>query len=292
MSEIFIKALGTAQDGGYPQPGCTCPNCREALQDPRRKRSPASLGISLPKIKKHYIIDPTPAFNHQLNLLNNNNRESKTSSNPLAGVFISHAHMGHYSGLMYLGKEAINTDNLPVYTSPRMEDFLKNNHPWSGLLKNKNIKINQFKPDKKIYFKNNLEITPIKVPHRAEYTDTFGFIIRGNKNSLFYLPDIDGWQGFEDKFNHISSTVDYMILDGTFYTRDELTKHRNRNIKKVPHPTIKHTIKELKNERLKQNDSKIFFTHFNHTNRVLDPTFDTSVLTNTSLLKEGMTISI
>ena len=33
----------------------------------------------------------------------------------LAGVFITHAHYGHYIGILELGLEVLNTLNIPVY---------------------------------------------------------------------------------------------------------------------------------------------------------------------------------
>ena len=42
--------------------------------------------------------------------------------------------MGHYSGLMHLGREAANTSKVPVYAMPRMLEFLAKNGPWNQLL--------------------------------------------------------------------------------------------------------------------------------------------------------------
>ena len=58
------------------------------------------------------------------------------------GIFLTHAHIGHYIGLMYLGKEAMNADQVPVYAMTRMKGFLIQNGPWSQLLKINNIRIN------------------------------------------------------------------------------------------------------------------------------------------------------
>jgi len=45
------------------------------------------------------------------------------------GIFITHAHIGHYTGLMQFGKEVMNTKELPVYVLPRMKNFLETNGP-------------------------------------------------------------------------------------------------------------------------------------------------------------------
>ena len=47
--------------------------------------------------------------------------------------------MGHYSGLLFLGKEALGGQSVPVFALPRMRQFLRNNGPWEQLISEKNI---------------------------------------------------------------------------------------------------------------------------------------------------------
>ena len=278
MGDILIKVLGTAQDGGYPQPGCDCPNCVKALNNKSLVRHPASLGILDTVNKKSYLIDPTFRLFEQLNILNTTARDNGFPKDHLKGILITHAHMGHYPGLLFFGKEVVDSNNLLVHTSKRLKDFLNRNQPWKMLVDNNNIKINTFEFEKEIKLSNNLSIIPVEIPHRQELSDTAGFIIKGRKRSVFYLPDIDSWDSFIKKFNKISSEVDLLFIDGTFYSKKELKDIRGRNIDDVPHPPIKETINKLQNEVLKQNNSQIFFTHFNHTNPILDIEFRNSLV--------------
>ena len=286
MSELLVQVLGTAQDGGYPQPGCNCPNCKKAHKNQHLIRYPASLGIIDSQAHKSYIIDPTPKLPEQLRLLNKKAIEANLSKDHLEGIFITHAHMGHYPGLLYFGKEVMNSSKLKVFCSHKMNEFLSANQPWRNLVEN-NICVKTFKNEEKI-IQDNIIFQPVEVPHRAEHTDTYGFLVRGEKKALFYIPDIDQWEGFEDKFNEITKKVDYMLLDGTFYEREELKTHRDRKIKNVPHPPVKETLSLLEEGTLKKNGAKIFFTHFNHTNRVLHPSFTEDI----SCLREGQVIKL
>ena len=43
----------------------------------------------------------------------------------LSGVFLTHAHIGHYTGLMNFGNEAMGTKELPVFCMPKMKSFFK-----------------------------------------------------------------------------------------------------------------------------------------------------------------------
>ena len=74
------------------------------------------------------MIDATPDFAEQLHFLTSNNiRELK-------GIFLTHAHIGHYTGLMHLGREVMGAKSTVVNVMPKMESFLRNNGPWSQLV--------------------------------------------------------------------------------------------------------------------------------------------------------------
>ncbi len=288
MKDIIIKILGTAQDGGYPQPNCDCKNCVKALNNNDLIRHPASLGILDIENKESYLIDPTFRLFEQLNMLNKTAQDNDFPKDHLKGIFITHAHMGHYPGLLFFGKEVINSNNLSVYTSKRFKNFLNNNQPWKLLVDNNNIKINTFEFGKEIELSDDLKIIPVEIPHRQELSDTAGFIIIGEDRSACYIPDIDRWDTFIEKFNIISEKVDLLFLDGTFYSNEELMEIRGRNIKDVPHPPIKETINKVQNKILKQNNSKIYFTHFNHTNPILDINYrDKMSLKGINFLEDG-----
>jgi pyrroloquinoline quinone biosynthesis protein B len=270
MDEVKTIVLGTAQDGGYPHPGCSCPNCKRSRRNTSLKRLPASLGIIDPSEKESFIIDATPELPKQLALLNHKTQEYGLPPNNLSGILLTHAHMGHYTGLMYLGKEALDTDNLPVYCTSAMKKFIENNLPWSDLVENDNIMIHVNDKDK-TQLTGRISIQGIPVPHRNEHADTVGFLIKGKNKNIFYLPDLDHWDNFITKFSQVIENVDYVFIDGTFYDETELGEHRGRDMSEVPHPPIKKTIKIFKNNNIKKenNRTKIYFTHFNHTNRVL-----------------------
>ena len=50
--------------------------------------------------------------------------------NKIHGIFITHAHIGHYTGLIHLGRESINSKNLNIFGSEDMNNFLSKNAPW------------------------------------------------------------------------------------------------------------------------------------------------------------------
>ena len=120
--------LGTAQDGGVPQAGCACPRCAAAWRNPAQRQWVVCLGVIDRAAGSCWMIDATPDFREQLHLL--------TTAAPectLKGIWLTHAHMGHYTGLLQLGKEAMGTQHMPVYATPQVCAFLRANEPWATL---------------------------------------------------------------------------------------------------------------------------------------------------------------
>jgi len=244
-----VRILGVAQDAGIPHVGCSCPNCE------RHRESPlyvASLGI-VADSGKTYLIDATPDLPHQIRML---------PEFP-SGIFLTHAHYGHYTGLMHLGREGMWTPNVPVYATQKMRKFLRGNGPWELLERHRHVDYQALTGDKGSWeFEPALSIEWVQVPHRNEYADTVAFTIRAHHGkSLLFLPDIDAWPRGEPA--SLLEGCDIALIDGSFFTREEL----GPRLFEVPHPPIRETLDRLKPEQAE----KVRFLHFNHTNPVLDP---------------------
>lgn len=254
-----IIILGTLQDGGSPHIGCEKDCCKKT--DTNKKV--VSLGIIDPASEKKFIIEATPDITSQIKILN----EYAGNTNPIDGILLSHAHIGHYSGLMYLGKEAKNAKNIPVYTMPKMKLFLVNNGPWSQLVNLKNIQLMEIFDKKEFSLSNQIKIIPYQVPHRDEFSETIGFKIIGPNKSALFIPDIDKWGKWDTDIIEMIKNVDYAFIDGTFWDPSELN---NRNMAEIPHPLIKESMLKFINIPTSEKD-KIWFIHLNHTNPVLIP---------------------
>ncbi len=251
--------LGITQDTGYPQINCSESCCEVAWDKTELKKMTTSLAIVDPIRNQQWILDATPNITEQLHLLN------KTSGiKNIEGIFITHAHIGHYTGLMYFGKEGMNTSKIPVYVMPKMKKFLEKNAPWSQLVKSKNISLNLIKDQSFIQLNERIRITPFLVPHRDDYSETVGFKIQTKSKSSIFIPDIDKWEIWDKDIISIVKDTDYAFLDGTFYKNGEL----NRDMSQIPHPFIKESM-ELFSKLPNHDKNKIYFIHMNHTNPLL-----------------------
>ena len=261
---IELMVLGTVQDAGSPQIGCKKKCCAQLLANGLTERMVVSLGAIDHISKTQYLFEATPNLSMQLS---NMQRVSGFSSMP-DGIFITHAHIGHYTGLMYLGKEAMNGDSIKVYSMDRMGTFLNSNGPWNQLVSNGNIDLHTMRKNKELVLNKRLSITPFLVPHRDEYSETVGFTIKGPNKSALFIPDIDKWSKWEEDIVKEIEKVDYAFIDGTFFSGEEI---EHRDISEIPHPFIQESMTLFENLN-KVEKAKIYFIHFNHTNPVIDPT--------------------
>jgi len=263
-NETFLVILGTVQDAGSPHIACKKDCCKSLWGKDNIDRQVVSLGLIDFENNLKFIFEATPDFPTQTKKLKsylpNDTRETPN------GIFLTHAHIGHYTGLMYLGKEAMNAKGILVYAMPKMLDYLSNNGPWSQLVSTNNILLSPIFNEQKVILSNNLKVIPFIVPHRDEYSETVGFKIIGPNKSAIFIPDIDKWEKWDKSIIEEISKVDYAFLDATFYDGEELN---NRDISQIPHPFVVESMEKFKN--LSSNEkSKIYFIHLNHTNPLLN----------------------
>ena len=252
----YIQVLGIVQDAGYPHIGCEKDCCKAV--------SPGDyfvscLGLVDKTNNKRYLFDATPDIHNQLNLL-----EKFSDANLVDGIFLTHAHIGHYTGLMYLGREGLGGKNIMVYALKRMSKFLTKNGPWDQLVKLNNISIQTISNKEFVKLSENIFVIPIKVPHRDEYSETVGYKIIGKSKKILFIPDIDKWDEWKKSIIEEVKLVDYAFIDGTFYNGTEL----NRDMREIPHPSIEETLQLFSNQPVAERN-KIYFIHINHTNPIL-----------------------
>ena len=184
-------------------------------------------------------------------------------------IFLTHAHMGHYAGLIHLGRESANTNQIPVYAMPRMVQFLQNNGPWSQLVDLENISIQPIQNKTPVFISPRLKVTPLVVPHRDEFSETVGYLIVGQSKRALYVPDIDKWDLWDIDINTLVTQVDYAFIDATFFEDGEIP----RPMSEVPHPFVEESITRFKSLAIEEKN-KIYFIHLNHTNPARDPVYE------------------
>lgn len=264
--DVEFMILGIGQDGGAPQisqqndPGWESADLRLLA---------ASGALIDHRSGQRFLFEATPDIREQLYALDA--AIGATDNNQalgLSGVFLTHAHIGHYTGLMFAGHESAGSKNLNVFAMPRMMNYLETNGPWDQLVRYSNIVLQPLRDNERTPVGESLFVTPHLVPHRDEYSETVGFVIQGPSKSVLFLPDIDDWdrwaKDYGIRIEDIIGEVDFAYLDATFFDDNELP---GRDMSKIPHPRLLDSMQRFSGLATTERN-KIRFFHINHTNHV------------------------
>ena len=292
---VTVTVLGTAQDGGLPQPGCYLPCCEAARADPSLRRMPIALGVAGRDGTRH-LIEASRFLGEQLDLwkISGTFPEDEDGSGggraarkcPVNSVTITHAHLGHVDGLGLFGREVINSEKLPLNCSETFKmRALEKNPVWSKMVEQGCIEPHVWTSEEEFSAAGTAEagfmINAIPIPHRAELSDTHALLLESTESGrrLLFLPDHDDWdqtlkavgcasvqEWLVDKLD-----VDIALLDGTFFNPgSELGNVRN--VAEIPHPPVAETLVKLgKKPGGEKKDRRFIFCHLNHTNPLCNP---------------------
>ena len=275
---VEVTLLGVAQDGARPQAGCTQPCCAGLTAEDTM--FPVSLGI-IDDSGDGHLIEATRYLSEQFRIW---------GASSLDSVWLTHAHFGHVDGLGLFGKETMASRNLDLHVSDEMFHLIEETPQLAIMLKQGVFNDNVFQNGQHIPLNGQLSIYPIKVPHRDEFSDMHAFLSCGPKKRLLFLTDHDSWQQTLD-FHHQPDIrswlrhlqVDIALLDGTFWSEDELGGRSQEN---VPHPPVKQTLQMLGPR--KADDPEIIFIHLNHTN----PLYDESSPAYQEVIENGWQVGV
>lgn len=264
--DLQLLVLGVAQDAGHPQVGCDRACCAAAWADPNLRHRAACLGLFDPQTGQRWLVEATPDLPAQLRALDAA-CPRRGAAPGLDGLLLTHAHIGHYTGLMYLGREALGAAAVPVWAMPRMRAFLRQHGPWAQLVALGNIALRDLAEGAPVALSARLTVTAHAVPHRDEYSETVGLVLEGPQKRAFFLPDIDKWERWARPVESVIAEVDLAFLDGTFFDAGELP---GRAAAEIPHPFVAESLARLGAlpARLRE---RVCFIHLNHSNPLLDP---------------------
>ncbi len=263
-ASVFVVVLGIAQDGGVPQAGTRHPGWTR----PEHRRRVVCLALVDTQSSQRWMFEATPDFREQLHVLD---RVAPVPASPgLDGIFLTHAHIGHYTGLMFLGHESMGARDVPVYAMPKMRHFLSTHGPWDQLVRYENVRLRDLRDGERVSLNARVSVLPFEVPHRPEYSEVVGYRVDGPRRSLLFLPDIDSWDAFDaagTRIEDLLADVDVAYLDATFYANGEIP---GRDMSGFPHPFITHSMQRFDALPAKER-AKVRFIHLNHTNPALRP---------------------
>ena len=285
---MYIRVLGAAAGGGYPQWNCTHPNSRLARsKDPSAiSRTQSSIAVSIDK-KRWFIFNASPDLRQQLW----DNPELMPSPgdplrySPIMGVLLTNADVDHTAGLINLRE----SQKFNLYGTSRVLGVLESNSIFN-VLNPKFVKRSPIKLDKEVSLKytdgedSGITVTPFAVPGKVALwledeskgpdfgsveEDTIALEIKGpsGKTELFYIP---GCASMPDWLKNRINNSSLILFDGTLWTDDEMIKENVgiKTGKRMGHMSMsgsEGSIEAFKGLNIKRK----IFIHINTTNPAL-----------------------
>jgi pyrroloquinoline quinone biosynthesis protein B len=126
---MWVRILGSAAGGGFPQWNCACPSCR-AVRDgsrPARARTQSSVAVS-PDRRRWFLLNASPDVHAQLAAFPALHPADGSRSVPLEAVLLTDAELDHTLGLLLL-REA---RGLVIHATEATHDTL---YEGTGLLR-------------------------------------------------------------------------------------------------------------------------------------------------------------
>jgi pyrroloquinoline quinone biosynthesis protein B len=273
-----ITFLGTASIGGVPEWDCACPNCVNARADPRLRRARSSIAVTLGG-GRHVLVDAGHDLKQQLeaHLAPTPEEAGETGRmSRLDAVFLTHGHADHTVGVAEFctGKSF----QIPVYAPPDLIDFLFGSEERPayfgelGRLARNYVVPHRLREDEEVTVLGGLKVRGFEVPHTKVLDDgrkypssTYAYEFSSGGRRFIYAPDLGS---ITEKLREQLDGADLFIVDACFWWDDELTRISGIPVTsyQLGHVPLEECVRLLSDVDVGQ----VVYTHFNHTNPVLD----------------------
>lgn len=273
---MLLRFLGAAAGGGYPQWNCACRGCRAARSDPSRASPHASVAVSGDG-KRWYLVNATPDVHHQITATPELHPGPGVRDTPIAGVLLTDAEFDHTLGLLILREGSA----LTVWATAAVLATLTDDFPVRSLLKDyADVTWEVVEPEVPVPLDDGLTVTAVPVGdghprYVASPRPGDGAVVayrltdpRTGRTAV-YAPAVSRWDG---AFEKLVSQADCVVVDGTFWTDDEMVRGGtgNRLGRQMGHLPM--TGPDGTATRLAALPARHkIYTHVNNTNPALDP---------------------
>lgn len=274
-----ITVLGSGANGGVPQWDCTCPNCSRARAEPRLRRTRSSVAVSLDG-GQHVLIDAGPDLKFQLEAVGLTPIPEEAfgyRQSRIDAILLTHGHGDHTSGLAEFSTG--KSFEIPVYAPPDLVRFLFGTEDRIsyfgdlGRLAKNYVVPHPLEEGERLELLDGLTAEGFEVPHTIVLEDgtrypssTYGYELEADGRRFVYCPDLGL---LTDEVLGRLDGADLFLMDATFWWNDELERISGLRFTSYE---LNHVPTEESVEILRDLDiGRVVYTHFNHTNPLLDP---------------------
>jgi pyrroloquinoline quinone biosynthesis protein B len=281
---MFIRVLGSAAGGGFPQWNCNCNNCNAVRTGKPGFKERTQSSIVVSKDGENWILfNASPDILTQLKSAGPRLQPARKSRDTgIKAVVLMDAQIDHTTGLLMLRE---SNKPLPVYASSQVKEDLTTGNPLFNVLKHYcTVDWKQILPSNDIFFEvpdvDDISLltmalksaAPPYSPHRnnPQVGDNIGVVLKDNKTkkTVFYAP---GLCEIESHLEESMNNADVLLIDGTFWTNNEmldlgLSKKSARDMGHNPQSGSGGMLEALSSIK---GPRKILI-HINNTNPILD----------------------
>jgi len=276
-----IRVLGSAAGGGLPQWNCNCRNCDGVRKGTLRARPRTQSSIALTTEGTDWILfNASPDVLTQLRAFPELQPGRAIRDTGVRAIVLMDAQIDHTTGLLMLREGG----RLSVYCTAQVREDLTRGNPIFGVLEHFcGVDWHPVAPDPARSFEiagaEGLSFTAVPLkskpppysPHRNEPRpgDNIGVQVLDTRTrrSLFYAPGVGE---IEPHLQPFLAGADCVMLDGTFWTDDELVRlgisqKRARDMGHLPQSGAGGML-----EVLKPLSARKILIHINNTNPIVD----------------------
>jgi len=278
---MHIRVLGAAAGGGFPQWNCNCRNCDGVRKGAIRARPRTQSSIAVSADRGDWVLfNASPDLLTQFRAFPQLQPARAVRDTAVRAVVLIDAQIDHTTGLLMLREGG----KLAVYCTREVREDLTRGNPLFGILEHFcGVDWQPVTPDARAAFSiagaGELSFTAVPLksrpppysPHRNEPRpgDNIGVRIADarTRRVLFYAP---GLGEIEPHLEPFLADADCLLLDGTFWTDDELIRlgvstQRARDMGHLPQSGPGGMLEALQPLR-----GRKILIHINNTNPILD----------------------
>jgi pyrroloquinoline quinone biosynthesis protein B len=284
-----VKVLGSAAGGGFPQWNCRCSNCRRLREGvlKGRARTQTQVAVSSPAEAKWFLLNASPDLRQQILADREFAPAEGKRSTSIAAIILTSADVDCVLGLLHLRE----FQPLRIYSTSSVRRALteentlfrsleRSNPPvqWDTIPLNQQIPISQ-----KDVPGGKENLLCEAVPLGGDFPDyvsgslrkslreeeaVIGLRLRQDQKRFFFAPSLSGrekhWKGH-------ATESDLALVDGTFWTDDELIKVQGsgRTAREMGHLPLSGADGLLEQIGSAGKGRRVLI-HLNNTNPVLD----------------------
>jgi pyrroloquinoline quinone biosynthesis protein B len=273
---MWIRVLGSAAGGGVPQWNCHCNNCRRlrlgTLRTQRRSQAQAAVSINN---QKWHLLNASPDLRLQIEATQPLWPSEGSRHSPISSVILTSAEIDAVVGLLSLRE----FQPFTVHATRAVSDILlEDNSMFQALHRvEEQVEWSEIAPGQTFQPEPGLCVQPISLgggypqfvrEPRQEGEAVLGLKLESAGKRAMFLP---GLASIDDSLLDAMSESDLVLLDGTFWSDDELIRIRPdartaRNMGHVPISGAGGTLERLAGL---ERPRKVYI-HLNNTNPVLD----------------------